>query len=57
MTNRDESAPTRAEADAEFATLLRDAERGSLGPTDFHRCDELLPHVSPELRGPFGRGK
>jgi hypothetical protein len=44
------SPPTREQADAEFSKLLEAAEHGQLGPADFKRADELLPHVSPELK-------
>lgn len=40
--------------DLEYCDLLRRAERGALLPGHFERIDELLPHVSPELREPFG---
>lgn len=46
----DTNPPPQHQADAEFSQLLRDAERGALGPADFQRADELLPHVSPELK-------
>ena len=42
--------PTREQADAEFRQLLREAEHGGLGPADFQRTEQLLPHVSPELK-------
>jgi hypothetical protein len=42
--------PEANAADAEFGKLLERAERGQLGPADFKRADELLPHVSPELK-------
>lgn len=42
--------PEPSAADAEFSKLLEHAGRGELGPADFQRADELLPHVSPELK-------
>jgi hypothetical protein len=44
------SPPDRAEADAEFSKLLGRAAYSGLYPEDFKRVDELLPHVSPELK-------
>jgi hypothetical protein len=51
----DTTPPTREQADTEFQQILAEAARGQLGPADFQRADELLPHVSPELRLPKGR--
>lgn len=50
MSDTPQPPPTREQADAEFSQILREAERGQLGPADFQRAEELLPHVSPELK-------
>lgn len=50
MSDTTTPPPEREQADAEFRGILADAELGRCGPQDFKRADELLPHVSPELK-------